>query len=143
MSRQPIRLKRFVGNTSGVAAVEFAMVAPLLAAALVMTLDASLHVVNRMRMESAVRAGVQYLMEDGRDLTTLENLVRTTWTSPPADAAVAAERYCLCSDVAHACDTLCGDNSAPESYFSISVSGTLDGYLVDTTLSADEDVRVR
>jgi Flp pilus assembly protein TadG len=139
-----IRLfRRLRQDNKGVAALEFGLIAPIMAAAFILTLDVSLHVVNRMRMESAVRAGLQYLMNNGRDLAQLENIVQLSWSSKPADADISAVRYCLCSDVAHVCDTLCADNSAPESYFTVNVVGTLDGFVIDSKLEANEVVRVR
>jgi Flp pilus assembly protein TadG len=136
-------INRFLRSGSGIAAVEFGMIAPVIAAGFVFSLDLANNIVNRMRMEAAVRAGVQYLMEDGRDIAALEELVKVSWTPLPVDADVSAERYCLCSDVAHACNTLCGDNSAPESYFTVSVSGTSQGIISDTILASEEQVRVR
>jgi Flp pilus assembly protein TadG len=141
-SRTPL-LKRFAGDRSGVAAVEFVLLAPMMAAALVLTLDVSLYVVNRTRMHSGIRAGIQYLMDNGRDLTQLENIVSQSWSEKPADANIQTVRYCLCSDVLHACNVLCADDSAPESYFSISASGTLEGIAVDRTLAATDELRVR
>ena len=138
-----LRLKRLAKERDGVAAIEFGMVAPLMAAAFILTLDVSLHVINRMRMEAAVRSGIQYLMNNGRDLHQLENIVEQSWSAKPGDANITAVRYCLCSDVAHACDTLCADDSAPESYFTVNVSGTLEGFVVDSNLEASEMVRVR
>jgi Flp pilus assembly pilin Flp len=140
---RPSLLKRIAADRSGMAAIEFLMVAPLMAAALVLTLDVSLYVVNRTRMHSGIRAGIQYLMDNGRDLNQLENLVSSSWSNKPSDAVVSSQRYCLCSDVVHACNTLCGDGTAPESYFSINASGTLEGFMTDTTLSASEALRVR
>ena len=135
--------KRFAKDRSGVTAIEFAMVAPMMAAAMVMTLDVSLYVVNRTRMHSGIRAGIQYLMDNGRDLTQLETIVAASWSEKPANYNIETERYCLCSDVRHACNILCDDDSAPESYFSVSATGTLKGLVHDRELSATEELRVR
>lgn len=142
LSRTPL-LKRFAGDRSGVAAIEFILVAPMMAAALVLTLDVSLYVVNRTRMHSGIRSGIQYLMDNGRNLDQLETIVATSWSEKPANANIETERYCLCSDVRHACNVLCSDESAPESYFSISASGTLEGFMSDRELAATEELRVR
>lgn len=142
LSRTPM-WKRFARDRSGVTAIEFAMVAPMMAAAMVMTLDYSLYIVNRTRMHSGIRAGIQYLMDNGRNLTQLETIVAQSWSQKPADYNIATERYCLCSDVRHACDVLCADESAPESYFSINASGTLKGLVQDRPLAATEELRVR
>jgi Flp pilus assembly protein TadG len=142
LSRTPL-LKRFAGDRSGLAAIEFALVAPMMAAALVLTLDVSLYVVNRTRMHSGIRAGIQYLIDNGRDLDQLETIVAQAWTEKPANAVIESERYCLCSDVVHACNVLCADSSAPESYFSISATGTLEGLMSDRELAATEELRVR
>ena len=142
LSRTPM-WKRLAKDRSGVTAIEFAMVAPMMAAAMVMTLDVSLYVVNRTRMHSGIRAGIQYLMDNGRDLTQLETIVATSWSEKPANYNIETERYCLCSDVRHVCNVLCADDSAPESYFSISATGTLEGLVSDRELSATEELRVR
>lgn len=142
LSRTPL-LKRFAGDRSGVAAIEFILVAPMMAAAMVLTLDVSLYVVNRARMHSGIRAGIQYLMDNGRNLDQLEAIVSQSWSEKPANANIETERYCLCSDARHACNVLCGDDSAPESYFSISASGTLEGLVSDRELAATEELRVR
>ena len=142
LSRTPM-WKRFTRDRSGVTAIEFAMIAPMMAAAMVMALDYSLYVVNRTRMHSGIRAGIQYLMDNGRDLTQLETIVAQSWSEKPADYDIDTERYCLCSDAVHACNVLCADDSAPESYFSINASGTLDGFFNDLQLTATEQLRVR
>lgn len=135
--------KRLARDRSGVTAIEFALVAPMMAAAMILTLDVSLWVVNRTRMHSAIRAGIQYLMDYGRDTDQLENIVLQSWPERPANANVQTEHYCLCADARHACNVLCADESAPESYFSINATGTLEGFWSDRELSATEDLRVR
>ena len=136
-------LNWFARDRSGVAAVEFALLLPIMISALILTLDVSLHVVNRTNMHSAIRSGIQYLMNNGRDLNQLQSVVVNSWSSAPANAVVTTERYCLCFDVRHACNVLCTDNSAPQSYFSVSTSGTLSGFIVDSTLQGAESIRVR
>jgi len=136
-------LRSFAADRSGLAAMEFVLVAPMMVAALVLTLDVSLYVVNRTRMHSGIRSGIQYLMDNGRDLDQLDSIVANSWSEKPGDAVIASERYCLCFDVRHACNVLCSDDSAPESYFSISAKGTLQGIVNDSTLEATEDLRVR
>lgn len=136
-------LKRFASDRKGIAAIEFAMLLPIMASVIVLTLDVSLHVVNRMRMESAIRSGIQYLMYNGRDLDQLQSVVETSWSPAPANAVVTTERYCLCFEARHTCTVLCSDDSAPESYFGVSTSGTLDGFVVNTTLQGSEEIRVR
>lgn len=142
LSRTPL-WKRLARDRSGVTAIEFALVAPMMAAALVLTLDVSLYVVNRTRMHSGIRAGIQYLMDNGRNLDQLESIVSQSWSEKPANANIETERYCLCSDTRHVCNVLCADDSAPESYFSISASGTLKGLMSDRELAATEELRVR
>lgn len=143
MKPRTLTLKWFARDRRGVAAVEFALLLPLMVAALIMTLDVSLHVVNRTRMHSAIRSGIQYLMDNGRDLDQLKSIVEMSWSSAPADAAVTTQRYCLCVEIPHACNVLCADDTAPDSYFSVNTSGSLDGFIVSTSLAASENVRVR
>jgi Flp pilus assembly protein TadG len=136
-------LRNFAKNISGVAAIEFAFVAPLMAAALVLTFDVGMLTIQRTDMQSAVRAGAQYLMDGGRDMDRMSAIVNASWSSKPAGSSVSGVRNCMCSDAAHACTSLCSDDSVPESYINVVAAGTLDGILRDTTLQVTEAVRVR
>ncbi len=82
--------KRFVGSlaamsrrlglealtdSSGVAAVEFAVILPVLMVLTMGMIDFSMYIGTRMELEQAVRAGGQYALKDSSDSVTIASAV--------------------------------------------------------------------
>ena len=137
------KLRSLFRDRSGVAAIEFAFVAPVLIVGLVVVTDLSKMIMDRTDMQSSARSGIQYLINGGRNLENARDISLAAWSSKPEDGDVITERYCLCAQVVHTCHELCADESIPESYTRIRLVGTLQGLWADTAQSADETVRVR
>ena len=133
----------FRKDDRGVAAIEFALFAPILAMSLVFLVDLGNYAIQRTDMESALRSGVQYFMNGGSDLDKAKQVVLASWTSKPANATVVVERFCLCASVEHACTSTCSDNSYPLSYSRIRAVAQYDNILIELTNDADQTVRVR
>jgi hypothetical protein len=123
--------------------VEFALLAPVLAVTLLGIAEVGHIVYQRTDMHGALRSGGQYALNGGRDLAAAREIVIRSWTAMPEDAVVEATRFCLCSNVAHACNSPCGGGSVPEAYISLSASATLGGIVVDYGDSADDAIRIR
>lgn len=134
---------RFSRDDSGVSAVEFALVAPVLLICLVGIYDVGTMVYKRTDMHSALRAGTQYFMNGGDDLQKAEDIVEQAWTTKPDQVTIQAERFCQCGDEIHACNVLCDDGSYPASYKRLRAMATIDGVLGDTSYSATQSIRVR
>jgi Flp pilus assembly protein TadG len=137
------KIRNFARNNSGVAAVEFAFIAPVLAAAMVLTLDVGRMILDRTDMQSAVRAGAQYLMNGGQDLSYAQDLVMAAWQKRPEGGYVVSERFCMCGELVHACNDLCGDASIPDSYVRLEAIATLEGLITDHEQGTEEVVRIR
>ena len=137
------RLRRFAADRSGLAAVEFAFAAPVLLTALIGIADVGSLLADRRAMQSATHSGAQYFLSGGRDLEEARQIVLQAWSTRPEGGEVVTERYCMCADVVHACNTLCADQSIPESYSRIRIRGPIDGIWTQTTYEATETVRVR
>lgn len=133
----------FCKDESGVAAVEFALFAPILAGSLVLLVDLGNYAIERTDMESALRSGVQYFMNGGSDLDKAKQVVLASWTSKPENATVVVERFCLCGTVEHVCTATCNDGTYPLSYSRIRAVAQYDNLLIDLTNNADRTVRVR
>lgn len=136
-------IKRFVAAREGVSAVEFALVAPVLTISLLGVVDIGHIVYQRADMESALRAGIQYFMNGGDDLNKAETVVNQSWTTKPDTVSIVAEKYCLCGTTQHACNTLCDDDTYPDSYNRLTATATLEGILMDGTYNVEQSVRVR
>jgi|WetSurMetagenome_2_1015567.scaffolds.fasta_scaffold81696_2 Flp pilus assembly protein TadG len=136
----------FASDARGLAGVEFALIAPVLAVMILIISDGALYLLRNHDMRAAVSSAAQYVMQTGTnaDMSTAQSVALAAWTSKPVGATVAASNACLCGATASACSTLCSDNSVPQSFTTISASSTYTGAILKTqTLTASEVVRVR
>ncbi|MFQ6180639.1 AAA family ATPase [Sinorhizobium meliloti] len=100
-------------SEAGASAVEFALIAPVLALGLVATADLGLAIHERMTIDHVLRAGAQAAMADPGAEQVEKVLVSTLAQSPAlASAALpAVKRYCACpenADVAPEAAPQCG-----------------------------------
>lgn len=136
-------IHRFLRDQRGASAVEFGLIAPVLAMTLLSIAETGQIVYQRTDMHGALRSGGQYVLNGGRDLAVAREIVVRSWTAMPDDAVVEATRFCLCGDVPHACSTPCNGGSVPEAYINLSAHATLGGIVVDYGDSADDAIRIR
>ncbi|WP_191058664.1 TadE family protein [Geminicoccus harenae] len=127
------------------AALEFAVILPVLAVTLMGLIDLGSAVQQSIRLEAAARAGAQYAMAAPSDQVGIADAVRAAlpdWT----DFTVApAAMTCVCPGTGPAgcASTTC---VAPlERYVSISVTRSFTGLLLTdlTTLQGDMTLRIR
>jgi Flp pilus assembly pilin Flp len=135
--------RRFARDRRGASAVEFALVAPLLAVTLLSIAEIGQVIYQRTDMHGALRTGGQYVLNGGRDLEVAEEIVMRSWNSRPEDGVAEATRFCLCEQVEHACSAPCSDDSVPEAYITISAHGTLGGVVVAVGEDANDAIRIR
>lgn len=136
-------LARFARDERGASAVEFALIAPVLAVFVLGIAEIGHIGYQRTDMHSALRAGSQYVLNGGRDLDTARTIVERSWSSMPDDGVVEATKFCLCGTTQHACNAPCVDDSVPEAYIQLRASATLGGVTIDYGHSADDAVRIR
>jgi pilus assembly protein CpaE len=138
----------------GVSAVEFALIAPVLALALVAMADVGLALYERMTIDHVLRAGAQAAMSDPGEDQVLKMMQSTLGQSdvtlePP-------RRYCACpedADVEPAsapeCATVtCTGSAAPFVYYRMEASKTYEAMslpevLPDFQLSSSVQVQIR
>ena len=135
--------RRLIGDETGVAAIEMAMVAPVFAAALVLTVDVASQAIDRVEMHSAVVAGARYFMSGGTDLTEARNVLLSAWPSRPDDASVLTESYCECAGAAAACSETCPGGSIPETFYRIRATASLGGIIGGSDYLTVDELRVR
>src|SRR5947209_8673258 len=77
--RSPDRTRRHIGTflfaREGSAAVEFSVVAPVLAVVLVPLIDIGMAVYQQMQVQDAAQAGAQYAMAHGWNSASIQNAV--------------------------------------------------------------------
>jgi Flp pilus assembly protein TadG len=136
-------LHQFAADERGVSAIEFALTVPVLLISLLGVVDIGNVVYKRSDMESALRAGIQYFMNGGDDLSIAEDVVNNSWTTKPDGVYIVAEKLCTCSAIEHACNALCDDGTYPVSYKRLRATATFPGILMDDAYETEQSVRVR
>ena len=142
--KNPVRaLARFAADRRAASALELALIAPVLAVLVLGIAELGNIAFQRTEMHGAMRSGVQYALNGGRDLEVARDIVMRSWSTRPPDGKVEATRFCLCSNVQNACNSPCPDDSVPEAYIQLRASATLGGYTLNYGHSAHDVVRVR
>lgn len=127
----------------GAAAVEFALIAPVLAALLLGVFDIGRLAHDRTDLHGAVRNGAQYFMAGGDDAEAAVAIVEQSWTSRPEISQVTVERCCKCAEADAPCGQLCPDGSVPDIIQQIEASGYYAGIFGQYEMTVTEAVRAR
>jgi Flp pilus assembly protein TadG len=135
-----------VTATSAIAAVEFALVAPVLLLALAAASDYGLRTWSRSCLANAVAEGAYYAFRTGTSVTSanIVTMVRNASTLRAASVSATATdpTVCYCPTgmvttptpaaatlgTAHSCTTNCTDGTTPGNYVTITATYTLTGY---------------
>src|SRR5437870_6466727 len=125
-------LRRLFGtqdhDSSGIAAVEFGLMAPLLALSIICTVDLGLGIYRKMQVQNAAQAGAEYAVTHGY----LASAIATATTSATSFSAIKASpeptRYCGCASgggvVGAACGSTCPGGSSAGTYVTVSAQST-------------------
>ena len=124
---------RTARDTSGVAAIEFGVVVPILTLMAIAIADIGMGVYRKMQVEDAAQAGTEWAIRNGFDSNAISNAV-TSATNAPVIASPAPQQFCGCatgSSVSSvACGTPCPDGVLAGTYATVSAQLTYN-----TTLS--------
>lgn len=138
-----VLVRNFRHNRAGTAAVEFAFTLPALTAAVIGLSDASSIGDGASKMQTAVRASIQYVMNGGASLDTAKSQGLQAWVGTPSDGTLTVTQACLCGGAAGACGTTCPDGSIPSRYITAVASGTLGGDMLHYKKTVSEAVRIQ
>lgn len=111
-------LRRFWRNTDGLAAIEFAILAPMLFFAFLAMVDVGLMIYEKLRLGQIVRdaAAAAMLTQDTSSISAAAQQAIAVAGSPISAAAYHADPVTLsfsCSGVLHSANALCSDGKAP------------------------------
>lgn len=130
-------LARLLRCRSGVGAVEFAVMLPVLVLLMVAVGDFGLAVNDKMRLTSAARAGAQAAVSAAGDPAAVAQAVRQASALAAAELTIASQKSCAClSGAAVACDGSCADGNGVRDFVSVSVSKTWTPVLASPLLDA-------
>jgi Flp pilus assembly protein TadG len=141
---------RAVRNTSGVAAVEFAVVVPILTLMVIAIADIGLGVYHKMQVEDAAQAGAEWAIRNGFDANAISSAVASA-TNAPVTASPSPVQFCGCatgSSVSSvACGTTCPGGAKAGTYATVSAQltykTTLNYTLVPSTYNFSVQSMVR
>jgi Flp pilus assembly protein TadG len=114
-----------VRDKTGIAAVELALVLPVLCAALLGIMDGWSYVSNSLAMRSGVKTAANLLLAGGANDSATQAAALASWQNKPADAAVTVSRTYKCgTTVVASSSTMCAGSKWPSIYVQIQASGT-------------------
>jgi len=109
---------------SGVASVELAIIAPILAVALVCTVDLGLGIYRNMQVEAAAQAGTQYVITHGFSANAITTAVAGATPLTTISATPAPAQFCGCATsggiASSTCGAPCPGGSNPGTYVTVS-----------------------
>lgn len=149
------RIARWRRCKRGVAAVEFALVAPILAFMLLAGVDMGRAIAERMAMDHALRAGAQESMKDPGAARVLQVTQDTAANNFPLDESgagtgdtplsLSAIRFCTCPEdtgFAVACSTVCAQSKPTFIYYRLAGAKTYAGWIMPA-FGVDRTVQVQ
>jgi len=139
-----MKIKRFASDTSGLSAIDFSVVSPILALIVVGMIEGWSYATSVLEMRSAVHAAANYVVQGGTDESTIQNIALSTWEHRPYNGAVTVQRYCTCGGVVVACAGLCTyTEKVPETFLDIDASGTWESAIQTEWFPASHDIEQR
>ncbi len=134
---------RQFAEDSGTAAVEFGLLAPVLAIMVLGISQVSAILVGSSDMETASRAAIQYVLNGGSDMSVANAAGMQAWDNKPANGTLTSSEYCTCDGVTSPCTQACPDGSAPYEYVSVVTTGELGGSVFYLNRAQTQIARVR
>ena len=141
----PVSLPQVAHDRRGVAALEFAVILPVLAMTLMAVIDLGRAIEQTLRLEAAARAGAQYAMFTPTDQAGIELAARGALAGWGDVTILPAVMSCICPGAGAAACTSTGCAVALERYVSITITRGFDSLLIAdlTTLQGDMTLRIR
>lgn len=145
MRRILSRLKTFLKDKSGVAAVEFALIAPFLMVAVLGMSEFGLMAFDKMKLVSGVRSASQYVLTGGEDETAIRKLISSGSGLAEGDLSISVTSYCNCAvdGAAVECFSNCADDDTPRTYRQIAAKTVSSRLFKKWPITSTAEVRTR
>jgi Flp pilus assembly protein TadG len=138
-----IRFARAWKDDRGVAAIEFALMLPILVGLVLLGADGWMRINQVSQMRSALQSGSRYYQGGGADDPSAAQLTLQSWTGHPGDAVVNTVRSCTCGGVGASCSGQCPGGNLPLVFVTLTATGTYSGLMGASPLNESGVVRVR
>lgn len=144
------RSVRTFGDDSGAAAVEFALVVPILCLVLLGIIDGWSFVTSSLSMRAGVKTAANLVIEGAADDAATQAVALSSWENHPEGAQVTLGRTYMCGSTVVDASTLCnGGTKVPSIYVNIRATATwtppfiFDAFSVSREIGHQEVIRVR
>ena len=117
-------MRKFFRDDTGVGAIEFALIAPMLALVLLGTISGWAYYQQNNYMRDSVEVAGKYFLQGGTSEEVALEIADAAWSYKPDDGSIVLNKTCLCGSVAASCGGVCSDSSIPETYWTIEASST-------------------
>ncbi|MET3524288.1 TadE/TadG family type IV pilus assembly protein [Mesorhizobium abyssinicae] len=118
------RTLRIFRDKAGIAAVEFAMVLPILCFVCLGIADGWSYVSSYLQMRAGVKTAANLVMAGATNDTGTQAVALSSWNNKPEDAAVVLARSYMCGATVVTSTTICGGTKLPTVFVQISATGT-------------------
>lgn len=120
-------LSAFAG-IDGLAAIEFAFLAPILLMLTVCTVDLGIAYYDAMQVENAAQAGSEYAAVHGYKIASISQAITSTSNLSGLAASPAPTEFCGCPSgsglTTATCGSTCSDSSLAGTYVTVSATAT-------------------
>lgn len=134
---------QLVRDTRGAAAVEMAIVAPVIAGLALVSAEVWMMALDKQRAATALDAAVDYYLGGGVSDSEAAQVAMDAWEDPPSGAEVVHARSGRCGAAEVQLDSLCPGGAASASYVTLTASGEAQGLFEQRPVTASRMVRVR
>jgi Flp pilus assembly protein TadG len=121
-------LLRYRDDSRGVAAIEFAMIVPVLLFMIVGVVDLGMGIYADMQVQNAAQAGAQYAIAHGYTASSISTAVTSATSFSGITVSSGPSKFCGCpssSGVTTAtCGSTCSNGTSAGTYVTVSASGT-------------------
>ena len=119
---------RAARDIKGVAAIEFAMIVPLLSLMVVSVADIGMAVHRKMQVEHAAQAGAEYAIVNGFDADAISSAVTSATDSTAISAQPRPVKFCGCATASGidtlTCGAICPGGALAGTYTTVSAQAT-------------------
>lgn len=123
----PIKANEFLRQDTGVAAVEFALIAPILMILIIAMVDFGMFINSQMRVENLSRSVAEYIIQGGDEENAWGDVVLASGYFSGDDnledtLSLEAEKVCECNDADEIdCDESCGTGEYKRHFIEVSM----------------------
>jgi uncharacterized membrane protein len=121
-------------DSRGVAAIELAIVAPVLVLLLLCCVDLGIGIFRKMQVQNAAQAGAQYAAINGFDAKGISNAVVSATAASAVAASPEPSRFCGCPTVSRinvaTCNSSCSGGGMAGNYVKVSAQSIYNTLLI-------------